>query len=686
MINRLANEASPYLLQHADNPVDWRPWGKEALETARREDKAIFLSVGYAACHWCHVMAHESFEDEETAALINERFIPIKVDREERPDLDSLYIQAVQAMTGSAGWPLSVFLTPDGMPFYGGTYFPPTPRHGMPSFKEVLLAVSDAWENRRQETLEGSQRLVAYLQKGLAAQPGPLSEAPLQQLARQAHRHFDQKHGGFSGAPKFPQPALLAALLHAHLRSGDPQALRMVTHTLRQMAQGGIYDHLGGGFHRYSVDARWLVPHFEKMLYDNAQLARLYLHAFLLTGEPLFRRVTEETLDYILREMAHPDGGLYSTQDADSEGEEGLFYLWTPSEIEETLGEEGGTLFCAAYGVQEEGNFEGRTILHRARPLEKLAGESGTEVSALEPTLTQARAALYRSRSQRVWPGRDEKVLTGWNGLALSALAEAGAALGRQDLLTAARRLARFLRDHLHRHGRLYRAWRDGDSRALGVLEDYGALAEGLALLYEATGEREWLNWAVELAEGASKLFWDGDKGLFYDTGSDHEQLIARPRDVTDGAVPSGTSLIATALLRLAVHTGREDLHRRGIQAIAGLVGLMERIPLAMGQALVALDLGLGPVTTVVIVGPKGRQDTAALLDEARSHLRPRTLAVQVEPHSPTDSLPLLMGREMRQGRATAYVCRASACLEPTTDPATLRRLLQPSTAGHQET
>ncbi|MGD2143582.1 MAG: thioredoxin domain-containing protein, partial [Anaerolineae bacterium] len=573
MPNRLIDETSPYLLQHAHNPVDWFPWTREALEKADAEDKPIFLSIGYSACHWCHVMERESFEDEATAQILNEHFVSIKVDREERPDLDRIYMGAVQALTGSGGWPMSVFLTPDGKPFYGGTYFPPAPRFGMPSFRQVLRTVADAWENRREELLRASERVVRSIERQMASGPAgqALQGTTLWRAFQNLRRDFDEVHGGWGAAPKFPQPMVLEFLLRQHHLTEQAEALRMVTKTLEAMARGGMYDQLGGGFHRYSVDDHWLVPHFEKMLYDNSQLARVYLHAWQVTGNQFFRTITEEILDYVMREMTDPAGGFYSTQDADSGGGEGKFFVWTPDEIREVLGPEADELM-AAYGVTPQGNFEGKNIFEFVGAMDQRAA------------LAQARRKLFEAREKRVHPGRDEKVLTSWNGLMLAAFAEAARILDREDYREVAERNANFLLRGLRQeNGRLLRTWKArpeqaegaGEAKLNGYLEDYAYLIEGLLQLYQTTFEPRWFIAAQELAETMLTHFQASDGvqlrpepqlptnsaslggGIvgFFDTSDDHERLITRPRDLQDNATPSGNAMAVTALLELAGFT-----------------------------------------------------------------------------------------------------------------------------------
>ncbi len=663
MTNHLAGEGSRYLQQHAENPVDWYPWGEAAFEKARAEEKPIFLSIGYSACHWCHVMAHESFEDEATAALLNEHFVSIKVDREERPDLDRIYMSAVQTLTGRGGWPMSVFLTPEGVPFYGGTYFPDTPRHGMPAFRQVLSAIADAWANRRAELIEGGQRVAEALQQrqalsGAASSAETLSPETIEAAYQGLHQRFDAVRGGWGGAPKFPQPMVLEFLLRYHQTTDDPQALEMVTQTLDAMARGGIYDQLGGGFHRYSVDARWLVPHFERMLYDNAQLARLYLHAWQVTGRPLFRAVAEETLDYVAREMTAPEGGFYATQDADVAGEEGKFYLWTPDEIRDVLGAE-AERFIELYGVTDAGNFEGRNILTFR----------GTD--AEREALVGARQALFEARSQREAPGRDEKVHVAWNGLMLAAFAEAARALDREAYARIAEQNAAFLLDALRdADGRLRHVWIAGQAKIPGYLDDYAHLVEGLLALYQTTFDPAHYAAAQALVDVLLAHF-QADVG-FYDTAADAEDLLVRPRELQDNAQPSGNAMAATVLLNLARFGAEADWAEVARKSIVELQTLAGRHPLGFGQWLIALDSALATPTEVAIVGAPGAEATEALLDVARSGYHPhRLIAVGAG-----DVPPLLADRAALDGAPTAYVCTGLTCQPPVTTPVDLRALL----------
>jgi len=680
MSNRLVNETSPYLLQHAENPVDWYPWGEEVLQKAKAEDKPIFLSIGYSACHWCHVMAHESFEDERVAAILNEHFVSVKVDREERPDLDRIYMSAVQALTGSGGWPMSVFLTPDGRPFHGGTYFPPAPRYGMPSFTQVLLAVADAWRNRRQELVEGGEQLVAAIQRQTSVTDNlkpetlkheTLTLETLHTAVENLWGRFDSVRGGWGAAPKFPQPMALEFLLRYHHGTGAPRALQMVTQTLDAMARGGMYDQLGGGFHRYSVDDHWLVPHFEKMLYDNAQLARVYLHAWQVTGEPFYRTITEETLDYVVREMTSPEGGFYSTQDADSEGEEGKFFVWTPDEIRSVLGDQADH-FIEVYRVTERGNFEGKNILELVGSLEE------------REALTEARRKLFEAREERVHPGRDDKVLTSWNGLMLAAFAEAARALDRDDDSTelaevyrqVAERNADFLLSELRQeNGRLLRTWKAGEAKLNGYLEDYTHLIEGLLELYQTTFDPRWYRAAHELAEAMIEHF-RAPEG-FYDTSDDHETLIVRPRELQDNAVPSGNGMAALVLLRLAGLAVEPRYLELARGALGPMREMLARYPLGFAQWLTGLDYVLARPREVSIVGDVEAADTQALLDACATGYRPHQIIALGEPGIEPVTVPVLQGRGLIDGRATAYVCVDFVCQRPVTEAEELLELIE---------
>ncbi len=678
--NRLIHETSPYLLQHAHNPVDWYPWGPEALEKARREDKPILVSIGYAACHWCHVMEHESFEDPDTAALMNEHFVNIKVDREERPDIDSIYMTAVQAMTGQGGWPLNTFLLPDGTPFYGGTYFPPdqkAARYRMPGFKQVLLSIADAYTNRRAEVTRAGQQLIEHMhQIGIGQmQTSSLTPDLLDAAFHDLTVNFDSSHGGFGGAPKFPQPMILEFLLRYHVRTGNADARHMLEQTLRSMALGGMYDQLGGGFHRYSVDARWLVPHFEKMLYDNALLARLYVEMFQVSGDPFYRQIAEETLDYMIREMLHPDGGFYSTQDADSEvapghKEEGAFFTWTPDEIREALGAD-AVLFCQVFDVTTAGNFEGRSILNLPRSLDAVAHVTGVTSERLDQAIRHGRARLFALREQRKKPDRDEKVLTAWNGMALRAFATAAAAFDRADYRAVAQQNAAFLLQNMRRaDGRVLRSWKDGQAKLPGYLEDYALLADGLLALYTLDGNAAWLQATLELTDAMLGLFWDAGIAGFYDTGIDHEALVTRPRDVSDNATPSGNSVAVDVLLQLAALTGRDTYRDHAEQVLTRQTEMLRRLPLGFGRMLCAADFALARVREVALVGDPAQPDMQALLREVLGAYRPNVVLAQLHPDDSQGPAltPLLQQRSQINRQATAYVCEGFHCNLPVTD------------------
>ena len=687
MPNRLAGETSPYLLQHAHNPVDWYPWGPEALARARAEERPILLSVGYSACHWCHVMERESFEDEATAALMNRLYVNVKVDREERPDVDSIYMTAVQQMTGRGGWPMTVFLTPGGAPFYGGTYYPPEPRYGMPSFRQVLAAVDEAWRERRADVERSAGELREMLAQSSAVAPpaSPLEAGVMDQAYATLSRRFDPRWGGFGAAPKFPQAMLLEFLLRHWRRTGTAETLEMAEVTLRRMAEGGMYDHVGGGFARYSTDAQWLVPHFEKMLYDNALLARAYLHAWQATGDEAHRRVVEETLGWVMREMTSPEGGFYSALDADSEGEEGRFYLWTPDEVDALLGPDDGPLFRRYYDVSEAGNFEGRNILHTARAMDDVARTQGVDPERLRAVVERGRRILYEARAKRVWPGLDDKVLTSWNAMMLHAFAEAGRVLERPEWRDAAARNAELLLGALRPDGRLMRTYKDGRARIPGFLEDHALLADALVALYEATWDARWVREARGLADEMLRLFWDDEAGVFYDTASDAEELVVRPRDVFDNATPSGPSAAVMALLRLGELTGESRYRALAERALAGSMALMAQVPTGFGHLLCALDFALAAPVEVAIVGDPSSGDTAALLRTVSRAYLPNAVLAFRAPGAGDDAesiIPLLQGRERVGGRATAYVCERLACQQPVTEPAALAGQLGIETRG----
>ncbi len=683
MSNRLANETSPYLRQHADNPVEWYPWGEEALQLAQAEDKPILLSIGYAACHWCHVMAHESFEDEATAEIMNRHFINIKVDREERPDLDAIYMNAVVLLNnGQGGWPMTVFLTPDGKPFYGGTYFPPTPRYGMPSFPQLLQGIANFWHNRRDEVQKSVAEIHQHLQQNALVQnlgQGQLEDSIFERALSVLLSRFDHDKGGFGQAPKFPPSMTIEFLLRMRLQkndgmAGDSLALHMAEHTLKMMAYGGMYDQLGGGFARYSTDNDWLVPHFEKMLYDNALLARVYLHAWQVTGNTLYKRITEETLDFVARELRHESGGFYSSYDADSEGEEGKFYVWSAQEIRQILGDE-AELFMRYYDVTEGGNWEGHNILNMKSEPEEVAQSLGLDMVEMERHLAAAKAKLYDVRAQRVWPGLDDKVLTAWNGLMLAAFAEAGRILKRADYTAVAQQNAQFLHETMRReNGRLLRTWKAGSqAKYNGYLEDYAYLADGLLALYQSSFEEKWFVWARELAEMMLAHFRDEENGGFYDTSDDHEALIQRPKDVQDNATPSANAMAAQVLLKLSLYTGDGRYWDITERMVAAMSEWMVRAPSGFAHWLSAAAFILGEPQEVAIAGKPGAADTEALLDVLYRAYRPNVVvAVGMD----GEQVELLRERPLRDNKATAYVCRRFVCQQPVTEPEALGQQL----------
>ena len=670
MPNQLIHETSPYLLQHADNPVEWYPWGEEAFEKARRENKPVLLSIGYSACHWCHVMAHESFENEAIAKLMNENFVNIKVDREERPDLDQIYMNAVQMMTHHGGWPMTVFLTPDAVPFYGGTYFPPQDRYNIPGFPRVLIGVAEAYRDKQDDIRETGTSLINELRR-LSETNGsdqPIEKELLDAAYAGIVRNYDSINGGFGGAPKFPPAMALEFLLRTYARTGNRDALEMVSYTARKMADGGIYDQLGGGFHRYATDSRWLVPHFEKMLYDNALLSRLYLHYFQVSQESFARETVEGILDYVLREMTHPKGGFYSTQDADSEGHEGKFFVWDINEIRDALGERDAALFSSYYNITEAGNFEGKNIPNVTRSIDDVAKDQGVSVSELQESLKESKRKLFELRESRVKPGRDEKVLTAWNGLMLASFAEAGVILNRADYTEAARRNAEFVLSNLRQNGALLRTWKDGVAKFNAYLEDYAFLIEGLVTLFETTGESRWLEEAVGLAELMNEEFWDNEGGGFFFTGKSHENLIVRSKDYFDNATPSGNSVAVLALLRLAVLTGKENYRNLAIAVLREIGDQVRRYPSGFGYALSAADFLFSTPKEIAIVG-NSLDDIGPLLREGwRKYLPNKVVAAGFG----TENIPLLENRPLQNGQPTAYVCVHYTCQQPVNDPAEL--------------
>jgi uncharacterized protein len=660
MANRLEAETSPYLLQHKDNPVDWYAWGEEALARARAEDKPILVSIGYSACHWCHVMEHESFEDPETAAYMNEHFISVKVDREERPDVDAIYMHAVQAMTGHGGWPLNTFVDPDGVPFFGGTYFPPESRHGEPSFRQVLEGVADAWATKREEIRAAAPQTVEKLASASRVQPADasLSADLLAEAERTLASQFDPANGGFGGAPKFPPASALEFLV----MRGSQAALSIVTTTLEQMAKGGIYDQVGGGFARYSVDAHWLVPHFEKMLYDNALLARGYLHGWQLTGNEYFRRICEETLDWALREMRGPEGGFYSALDADSEGEEGKFYVWRADELRELLGEDAEALL-RHWGADRGPNFEGGSILH------VVGGEIDPDL------LARAREKLYAARSERTWPGLDDKRITSWNALMIAALADAGAALERYDYLDAARACADFIdRDMRGEDGRLLRTYKDGRASLNAYLEDHAFLVEALLVLYESTFETRRFTRARELADSMIERYRDDEGSGFFTTSRDHESLVVRPKDFEDHPIPSGNSSAAYGLLRLSAFTGERRYEEYAVEVFQVLHLAAARHAPGFGHLLQALQFYFSPRREVALVGAP--LDTLARVVRRRYHPAIVLAGMASGDAEAEAAIPLLAGRAPVDGKPAAYVCENFACNLPVTEREELEREL----------
>ena len=683
--NRLADETSPYLLQHADNPVDWYPWGEEAFARARAEDKPLLLSVGYSSCHWCHVMAHESFEDETIAALMNEGFVNVKVDREERPDVDNVYMTATQALTGSGGWPMTVFLTPEGKPFYAGTYFPPEDGHGRPGFPRVLTALRDLWRDDRSRVLDSAQGITERLQAAVARQyasddgPAEASAVLTSDAVEALWRGFDEEWGGFGSAPKFPNPGGLEFLLMHEARrraeGGAPgTAGRIVLSTLRAMAAGGMYDQLGGGFARYSVDRQWLVPHFEKMLYDNAQLARLYLHGYQFGGDPAFERIVRETLDYLEREMLDGEGGFYSAQDADSEGIEGKFFVWTRAELNAVLGEEDARICGAVYGVTEGGNFLDphhpefgrRNVLSRYRPLGEIARDFGLDEAELEARLAGWRAALLAEREQRVWPGLDDKVLTSWNGLALAAFAEAGRVLGDARYLEVARRNAEFVRGSMWHAaadgsgGRLLHSWKDGVAKIDGLIDDYACYGLGLLELYRATGDLDHLHWAVDLLEEIVERFRDAEGGGFFESPEDAERLILRQKPFFDAATPSGNGAAALLAFWLGRYFGRPEWEDVAREVVSQVSARMAEGAGGFGSLLQLVELLIAPPREIAVVGdPQAR---APFERELAGRFLPATL---LAPAAGEGVLPVLDGRAVAPGEAAAYVCEDFVCALP---------------------
>jgi uncharacterized protein YyaL (SSP411 family) len=673
--NHLINETSPYLLQHAHNPVDWYAWGDAAFEKAKREDKPILISIGYSACHWCHVMEHESFENEETARIMNERFVNIKVDLEERPDVDQIYMTFVQMLTGHGGYPLNVFLTPEKLPFFGGTYFPPVTRHNMPSFPQILQSIADAYENQRDEILNSAKDILKEIRRAgtAVASDEELNPQLLDAAFRSFEKSFDRANGGFGGAPKFPAPMSLEFLLGYYKRTGNESALEMVEKTCKEMAYGGIYDRLGGGFHRYTVDAAWLVPHFEKMLYDNAQLAKIYLHLFQVTKDEFYKRVAIDTLEYVRREMTDEKGGFYTAQDADSEGVEGKFFVWTPDEIIEILGEKDARVFNFFYDVTEHGNFEEKNILNVRTSLHISARQLKMEPDKLSAVLERGRKALFNARETRVKPFRDEKVLTAWNGLMLRTFAEASAILESEEYLETAKKNADFIMENLQKDGYLLRAYKDGRGKLNAYLEDYANFADGLIELFQVSGEAKYLFEAKRLTDLMIEEFWDKNGGGFFFTGNKHEELIARGKEFFDNAAPSGNSAATDVLLKLAKLTGEEEYERKAATILSLISSQIKQYPQAFGRMLSALEFYLNPIKEIVVLGEKGNE----LEKEIWKVFLPDKVVVAAETaEENAELIPLLKDRKTIDGKATAYVCENYVCQKPVTTIEELKKQL----------
>ncbi|MGD8499506.1 MAG: thioredoxin domain-containing protein [Phycisphaerales bacterium] len=680
--NRLINETSPYLLQHAHNPVDWYPWGTEAFERAQKEDKPIFLSIGYSTCHWCHVMEHESFESEQIAKIMNEHFVSIKVDREQRPDVDQIYMNAVVMMTGSGGWPLSIFLTLEGKPFFGGTYFPPKDIYGRPSFERVLLSIAEAWKNKRRELVNSAGRLSELLQSPSApAEKEKLSPEILKTAFDHFRHTFDAVNGGFGAAPKFPQPTNLSMLLCYWHRTAETEALHMVEETLDAMARGGIYDHIGGGFHRYATDARWLVPHFEKMLYDQALLSKVYLQAYQITKKQRYASTAREVFDYVLRDMTDGDGGFYSAEDADSEGEEGTFYLWDPEQIAHILDKDQARLSNARYGITDRGNFEkGKSILHITASTKQLEEEFQKDQATIENALSSARAKLFEERSKRIRPHRDDKVITAWNGLMISSLAYGGTVLDEHKYIEAAKRSAEFMLSTLHKNGRLMRYYRDGQVVEHAFLDDYAFMTMGLLDLYEATFDTKWLVEANKLSEEMIELFADSEQGGFFLAGKDSEKLIALTKPSSDGAIPSGNSVAALALLKLGRLTMSQHFTQQGSRILEAFSAQLAASPAYSSTMLTALNFSLGPTSEIIIAGNTDAADTKQMLKLARSKFLPNAVVLLYDQDEADatvyEIVPFMKNQTAIGGKATAYVCENYACKRPVNSIGELEGLL----------
>ena len=669
MANKLMHETSPYLLQHSNNPVNWYPWGQEALDMARLEGKPIFLSIGYSACHWCHVMEKESFENTDISSVMNENFINIKVDREERPDIDHIYMMAVQSMIGHGGWPLSVFLTPDCEPFYGGTYFPPYGRHGMSGFKEVLEAVNKAYKDRRYEILNSVSQIgdILRINNQSRRDGGQIDLEKLGDACHSLRSKFDAVYGGFGTAPKFPQPMTLEVLLRDYFRTGNTDSLEMLELTLKKMATGGMYDQIGGGFHRYSTDSFWLVPHFEKMLYDNALLSDLYANVYKLTGNHFYSGIAQETLDYVLREMTSSVGGFYSAQDADSEGEEGKFFVWTTMELDKILGVDCSNLIKTYYGITGEGNFDGSNILFRPRSDKEVSDYLGINVEEILQIVEESKYKLKAVRDSRIPPNTDTKIITSWNGLMIKSLSKASVLFKRPDYLDAAIKNARFILENMSEQNRLLRICNNGGSKLLGYLEDYACFINGIMCLYEVTLNVYWLDTAQRLSDEMIDLFWDDTENMFYDIGQDHEKLLVRPRDIGDGAMPCGGSMASYILARLSVFTGEDKYQDKAILNIESVGSYIFNSPQGAGNWLASVDFVFGERLEVAIIGSLDSHETHQMLATINSFYLPNMILVAQDPKSVITSIniPTLTHKVMIDGHSTVYLCREYVCEKP---------------------
>jgi len=680
--NRLIHESSPYLIQHGHNPVDWYPWGAEAFAKAKAENKPVLLSIGYSACHWCHVMEEESFENEDIAAIMNEEFVCIKVDREERPDLDEIYMNAVQMLTRRGGWPMTVFLTPEGKPFFGGTYFPPEDRHGMPGFPRVLRAVAEAYRSKPQDVANNVDQIVAALDRlsSLKETEHEFDPEIVVRASEALASAYDQNHGGFGKAPKFPNAGVYNLFLRSHRLSGNRRHVEMITETLTKIAEGGIYDQLGGGFHRYSVDERWLVPHFEKMLYDNAQLLQVYADAYRITKAPFFKAIVEQTGAYLLREMLQPEGGFYSTQDADSEGEEGKFFVWTRAEVLRVLGEENGAIFSRVFDITEAGNFEGKNIPHRVLTEEQAAKYFGRQQSEMTEILEDAKQRLFEEREKRVKPFRDEKVITSWNGLMLSGLAQGFAITGDERIRNAAERTVAFIFERMFEDGFLLHTYKNGQAKLLGYLDDYAFTIAGLLDLYETTLDADLLERSAHLADTMLHEFWDDTDGAFFYTGRTHEKLISRTKPSFDGSIPSGNSVAAHVLLRLYHYTGRHEYFARGEEILRLYYDNMVQQPFGLSTMLGALDLYLSKPIEVVLVAEENDPAAQRLLAQIHNTYLPNKTIRRVSPAEELEKIsPLLAGKSQIEGKSTVYVCHNFTCAAPVTEWEELEPLLMGS-------